>query len=84
MRNKINLLHLIASVYQYGGLERKVIQLINNLDKSAFNIHLVSLANYKARDTNIINDNIALASLDKKEGVDLSIIIKLARILKKK
>ena len=82
VNTKINLLHIIGSVYKYGGLERKVVQLINNLDNSQYNICLVTLANYQ-RDDDFINNNISIFSLDKQEGINLKIIPRLVGVLKK-
>jgi len=83
LNNKINLLHIIGSVYQFGGLERKVIQLINNLDRSNFRVVLVSLAKYEDEQNNFINDDVSIYSLNKRDGINVKIIKRLVKILKK-
>lgn len=81
LNRKINLLHIIGSVYKYGGLERKVIQLINNLDKSVFNCYLVTLIRYN-HDDHFVNLDIPIFSLEKQDGINFGIIPKLVKILK--
>ena len=82
MHNKINLLHIVGYIYPFAGMERKVIQLINNLDKSVFNVSLAGLIMYDERTKGFLNQDIKLFFLDKKEGIDLKIIFRLADILR--
>ena len=82
LAKKVNLLHIIGSVYFYGGLERKVIQLLNNLDRDRFNIYLASLTPYEKEENGFLQKDIKVFSLNKIPGIDFKIIFKLSQILK--
>lgn len=83
---KIKILQIIPTLGG-GGAEKFVLDLANYLDKGNFDIKVVSLFDKslatEARLNYVDEKNIDVVFLDKKPGFDISLIFKLARLIKK-
>lgn len=81
---KIKVFHIIPDL-GVGGAEKLVLDLCKNIDKNKFDVKVISLF----KRTNSIYDNqaekegIDIIYLDKKKGIDLSILYKLMSLFKK-
>jgi len=82
MLEKIRILHVLAYVVPYAGTERKVVQLLNNLDADKFQIYLASLTDFWGNSEDYLCPNVKKFSLKKADGIRLGIIIQLAKIMK--
>lgn len=80
MKEKINIMHILHS-FDAGGLEEVVINLINNLNPSLFNIGVCSLTKGGAF-KNRIGHGIKIFELNKKEGNDYLIPFRLMKLFR--
>ncbi len=79
---KIRVMHVVSKVYPYAGMERKVIQLLNNLDRNHFKPFLLSMTDIWGTPSNYLNQDVELHALHKMDGIQLRLVLKLAKILK--
>jgi glycosyltransferase involved in cell wall biosynthesis len=83
MNKKINLL-LITPCFGYGGLEQVVLNLINELDRSKFNVSICTLLEPHPEMLDLIlKSGVKWNVINKKDGFDLSIPLKLANLIRK-
>jgi glycosyltransferase involved in cell wall biosynthesis/peptidoglycan/xylan/chitin deacetylase (PgdA/CDA1 family) len=82
--NKINILHVLGNIYPFAGMERKVIQLVNHLAASHFDVSLAGLMKDDRLIDGFINENIDLFVIKRKNDTDFKIIKRLAAILRQK
>lgn len=74
----------ITPCFGYGGLEQVVLNIIETIDRSKFNISFCTLIEpHSEMIKRIQNQNISWYTLKKRDGVDLTIPLKLAYIIKK-
>ena len=83
MTEKRICLVLVVDDLGYGGAERQVIELANNLDKSRFNVHVCSLSEHlPLRDQlNILKTNLHV--VERKFRFDFTVVLRLAHLLRK-
>ena len=74
-------MHIVDSL-DIGGLENFVINLVNSLDSSKYNIHICCL-NSPGILASRLNSNIHIHCLHKKPGIKYNLFFKLAKLLKK-
>lgn len=80
MGQKTHICHLVYS-FNIGGLERVIVNCINNLDESLFEHTIIALTDV-GEFINEIESPVSHYSLGKKAGKDLSVYPKLLRLLK--
>ena len=72
---------IVISNMEFGGAQRQVVELVNNIDLNKFEIHVCSLSEYIPL-ANKLNKNINFHIVNKKKKFDFSVILKLRSILK--
>ena len=74
---------LVVDDLGYGGAERQVIELANNLDRSFFDVHVCSLSEHLplGDQLNILKNNLHVVA--RKFRFDFTVVPRLARLLKK-
>lgn len=77
---KIKVLIVISNM-EFGGAQRQVVELVNNIDKNKFEIHVCSLSEYTPLASQL-NKKIKFHIVNKKKKFDLLVICKLISILK--
>jgi hypothetical protein len=82
--NDINVLHVLGYIYPFSGMERKVMQLLNHLANSHFNLSLAGLKKDDQTLNGFINENIDIFIIKQKNDNDFKIIKRLVTILKQK
>ena len=79
---KINILILISTL-EYGGAQRQVVELANNIDYDKFNVHICCLYDYTPLADHINKEKVNIHIINKKFKFDLSVVTRLATLLKK-
>ncbi len=64
-------------------MERKVIQLLNHLDRNRFELHLMSLEGFYGNPLDYLNADIKLHSLQKRAGVHPVLALQMAKIFRR-
>ncbi len=72
---------LVISNLEYGGAQRQIVELINNMDSNAFDVHLVSLSDYVPLADTIKQREKRLHIIHKKSRFDLKVAWKLSQLL---
>lgn len=72
---------LVISNMEFGGAQRQVVELVNNIDLTKFEIHVCSLSNYVPLSEQF-NAKIPLHIIHKKAKFDLSVVFKLAKLIR--
>lgn len=72
---------LIISNLEYGGAERQVVELANNMDPARFDVHICSLSECLPLAQNL-KDRARLHVIRKKSKFDLTVVVRLARLLR--
>ena len=80
-RDRVCVLQVISNL-EYGGAQRQVVELANNLDKEDFDVQVCSLSDYVplARDLN--DQERCLHVIQKRWKFDLTVVSRLARLLR--
>lgn len=78
----MRVMHIVSKVYPYAGMERKVIQLLNYMDRNHFKPFLLSLGDVWGIPRNYLNKDIELLALHKKTGIQWILVYKMAKVLK--
>ncbi len=73
---------LVISNLEYGGAQRQVVELSNNLDRQRFDVHVCSLSDYVPLGAEIRDASIRLHVIQKRHKFDVTVIPRLARLLK--
>ncbi|MFT6984900.1 MAG: glycosyltransferase involved in cell wall biosynthesis [Psychromonas sp.] len=73
---------IVISNMEFGGAQRQIVELVNNTDKTQFEIHVCSLSNY-APLAEQFNAGISLHIIHKKAKFDFSVVFKLASLIRK-
>lgn len=79
---KANKILILISNLEFGGAQRQVIELVNNMDISKCEIHVCSLSNYVPLASQL-NPQINLHIINKKAKFDFSVVFKLVLLIKK-
>jgi glycosyltransferase involved in cell wall biosynthesis len=74
---------IVISDLEYGGAQRQVVELCNNMDPSRFELHVVSLSDYVPLGDSLNNHKERLHILQKQNKWDLSVVFKLRKLIKR-
>ncbi|MCG6201301.1 glycosyltransferase [Psychromonas antarctica] len=78
---KIKVLIVISNM-EFGGAQRQIVELVNNVDQEKFEIHVCSLSEY-APLAEQFNDGVYFSIVDKKKKFDFSVVTQLSHMIKK-
>ncbi|PKH01060.1 glycosyl transferase [Psychromonas sp. MB-3u-54] len=73
---------IVISNMEFGGAQRQIVELVNNIDQTQFEIHVCSLSEYVPL-TEQFNEGIPLHIIHKKAKFDFSVVFKLASLIRK-
>lgn len=73
---------LVIDDLEYGGAQRQVIELANNMDQDRFDVHVCTLSNYVPLGRQLRDSERKLHTIVKKNKVDFTVVPRLARLLK--
>jgi glycosyltransferase involved in cell wall biosynthesis len=73
---------LIIDDLEYGGAQRQVVELANNMDKNRFDVHVCTLSDYVPLGAYLQDSKHRLHQVVKKNKVDITIVPRLVRLLK--
>lgn len=79
---KTNKVLIVISNLEFGGAQRQVVELVNNMDASKCEIHICSLSDYVPLAEQLA-DNINVHIINKKAKFDFSVVFKLILLIKK-
>ncbi len=74
---------LVVDDLGYGGAERQVVELANNMDSNCFDVHVCSLSNNLPLSNALMDGEHRLHVVKKYNRCDLTVVPRLARLLKK-
>jgi glycosyltransferase involved in cell wall biosynthesis len=81
-KNKLICLVLVVDDLGYGGTERQVVELANNLNPDRFSVHVCTLSDHIPLSDKLRNKNHKLHIIRKKNRFDLTVIPRLISLLK--
>ena len=73
---------LVIDDLEYGGAQRQVIELANNMDQDRFDVHVCTLSDYVPLGSQLRDSERKLHTVVKKNKVDFMVVPRLARLLK--
>jgi len=73
---------LVIDDLEYGGAQRQVIELANNMDRDRFDVHVCTLSNYVPLGNQLRDSEHRLHTVVKKNRIDFTVVLRLARLLK--
>ena len=73
---------LVIDDLEYGGAQRQVIELANNMDQDRFDVHVCTLSDYVPLGSQLTDSERKLHTVVKKNKVDFTVVPRLARLLK--
>jgi glycosyltransferase involved in cell wall biosynthesis len=73
---------LVISNMEFGGAQRQIVELVNHIDQTQFDIHVCSLSEY-APLAEQFNKGVPLHIIHKKAKFDFSVVLKLAMLIRK-
>jgi glycosyltransferase involved in cell wall biosynthesis len=73
---------LVIDDLEYGGAQRQVIELANNMDQGRFDVHVCTLSDYVPLGSQLRDSEHRLHTIVKKNKVDVTVVLRLARLLK--
>lgn len=73
---------LVIDDLEYGGAQRQVIELANNMDRDHFDVHVCTLSNYVPLGRQLRDSDRRLHTVVKRNRVDFTVVPRLARLLK--
>ena len=73
---------LVIDDLEYGGAQRQVVELANNLDQDRFDVHVCTLSDYVPLGGQLRDFDGRLHTIVKKNKVDFTVVPRLARLLK--
>ncbi|MCP4322572.1 MAG: glycosyltransferase [Psychromonas sp.] len=81
MTKKIKILIVISNM-EFGGAQRQIVELVNNIDQTQFEVHVCSLSEYTPL-AEQFNGGIPLHIIHKKSKFDFSVVFKLTALIRK-
>ncbi|WP_025566078.1 glycosyltransferase [Psychromonas sp. SP041] len=78
---KIKVLIVISNM-EFGGAQRQIVELVNNVDRNKFELHVCSLSNYTPL-TEQFKQGTSLHIIHKKSKFDFSVVFKLTKLIRK-
>ena len=82
MTNKRTCVVLVIDDLEYGGAQRQVIELANNIDPERFEVHVCALSNYVPLGKRLKDSERRLHTVPKMNKFDFTVVPRLARLLK--
>ncbi len=73
---------LVIDDLEYGGAQRQVIELANNMDQGRFDVHVCALSDYVPLGALLMDSERRLHTVVKKNKIDFTVVPRLARLLK--
>jgi glycosyltransferase involved in cell wall biosynthesis len=73
---------LVIDDLEYGGAQRQVVELANNMDRERFDVHVCTLSDYVPLGKQLRDSERRLHIVVKKNKVDFTVVPRLARLLK--
>ena len=73
---------LVIDDLEYGGAQRQVIELANNMDIDRFDVHVCTLSDYVPLGSQLKDSRSRLHTVVKKNKVDFTVVPRMARLLK--
>jgi len=73
---------LVIDDLEYGGAQRQVVELANNMDSDRFNVHVCALSDYVPLGSQLRDSATRLHTIVKKHKMDLTVVPRLARLLR--
>lgn len=73
---------LVVDDLGYGGAERQVVELANNMDRDRFDIHVCALSNHIPLSNKLRDPALRLHTIRKKNRLDFTVVPRLARLLR--
>lgn len=73
---------IVISNMEFGGAQRQIIELVNNIEQDKFEVHVCSLSKFAPLAMQF-NENIAFHTVHKKSKFDFSVVFKLAKLIRK-
>ena len=73
---------LVIDDLEYGGAQRQVIELANNIDIEHFNVHICTLSDYIPLGNQLRDVNVRLHIIKKLNKVDFTVVPRLVKLLK--
>lgn len=73
---------LVIDDLEYGGAQRQVVELANNMDSDRFNVHVCALSGYVPLGSQLRDCATRLHTIVKKHKRDLTVVPRLARLLR--
>jgi len=73
---------LVIDDLEYGGAQRQVVELANNMDQDRFDVHVCTLSDYVPLGKQLRNSKDKLHTIVKKNKIDATVVPRLARLLK--
>lgn len=78
---KVNVMLLISDL-EFGGAQRQVLEIANNLDPARFNVYVGTLSSYVPLADQLHDADTRLRVIEKRWKFDLTVLLRLARLLK--
>ena len=72
---------IVISNMEFGGAQRQIVELVNNIEQDKFEVHVCSLSKFAPLAMQF-NENIAFHTVHKKSKFDFSVVFKLAKLIK--
>lgn len=73
---------LVVDDLGYGGAERQVVELANNMDREHFDVHVCALSNHVPLSDRLVNAQERLHIIEKAHRFDFTVVPRLARLLR--
>lgn len=73
---------LVIDDLEYGGAQRQVLELANNMDRDRFDVHVCTLSDYVPLGKQLRDSEHRLHTIVKKNRVDITVVPRLAHLLK--
>ena len=80
--NELICVVLVIDDLEYGGAQRQVIELANNMNRDLFDVHVCTLSNYVPLGKQLKDSERRLHTIVKMNKVDFTVVPRLARLLK--
>jgi len=73
---------IVISNMEFGGAQRQIVELINNMDQTKFEVHLCSLSEYMPL-ADQLDKNIPVHIIHKKYKFDFSVVLRITKLIRK-
>lgn len=73
---------LVVDDLGYGGAERQVVELANNMDSNRFDVHVCALSDHVPLSNTLIDAEHRLHTIRKMNRLDFTVVLRLARLLR--